>query len=66
VLLSLLVNPLNQDNWPTPLPQDIHGSSYGLRNCIQQTLSEMRGQTLLPLPHGIDSIHEVEQQMRET
>ncbi|XP_065334425.1 dynein beta chain, ciliary-like [Cloeon dipterum] len=66
VLLSLLVNPSNQKGWPNAVPQDVYLSSYSLRNCIQQTLSEMRGQTLLPMPHGIDSIHQVEQDMRET
>ncbi|XP_059474542.1 dynein beta chain, ciliary-like isoform X3 [Neocloeon triangulifer] len=55
VLVSLLASPWNQQGWPGGVAADVTASAYALRDCVQQTLSEARGETLLPMPHVLDA-----------
>jgi dynein heavy chain len=44
---------------------DVMKHTYELKNTVHEVRAKIRGQTLLPLPLGIERIYEVEQTIIE-
>lgn len=65
VFVPLLSNPKNQRNWPRVVNDDVMKHIYELKNIVYEVRGKINGQTLLPMPVGIERVHEVEQTIRE-
>ncbi|XP_018352750.1 PREDICTED: dynein heavy chain 9, axonemal-like [Trachymyrmex septentrionalis] len=58
--VPILSNPKNHKGWPRVIGEDVKKHVYDLRNLICQVKGKMMGQTLLPMPMGIEQIFEAE------
>ncbi|XP_071571876.1 dynein beta chain, ciliary-like [Temnothorax nylanderi] len=58
--VPILSNPKNHKGWPRVIGEDMKKHVYDLRNMICQVKGKMMGQTLLPMPMGIEQIFEAE------
>ncbi|XP_018058898.1 PREDICTED: dynein heavy chain 9, axonemal [Atta colombica] len=58
--VPILSNPKNHKGWPRVIGEDMKKHVYDLRNLICQVKGKMIGQTLLPMPMGIEQIFEAE------
>jgi hypothetical protein len=65
VFVPLLSNPKNQSNWPRVVTEDVMKHIYELKNVVYEVRGKLNGQTLLPMPIGIERVHEVEQTIIE-
>jgi hypothetical protein len=65
VFVPLLSNQKNQHNWPRIVTEDVMKHIYELKNIVYEVRGKMNGQTLLPMPVGIERVHEVEQTIIE-
>ncbi|XP_034948410.1 dynein beta chain, ciliary-like [Chelonus insularis] len=59
--LPLLTNPQNQQNWPEVIAEDVEKYIHELRSSICQLKGRMMGQTLLPMPMGIEDFFKADQ-----
>ncbi|XP_069700803.1 dynein beta chain, ciliary-like [Periplaneta americana] len=66
VFVPLLSNPKNQRSWPKVVADDIMRHVYELKNIVYEVRGKINGQTLLPMPVGIERVHEVEQTIIES
>lgn len=64
--MPLLSNPGNQSKWPAVIAKDVHKHVHSLKNTVYQVKGQVNGQTILPMPVGIDRIFEVEKVLIET
>ncbi|KAG5306381.1 DYHC protein, partial [Pseudoatta argentina] len=58
--VPILSNPKNHKGWPRVIGEDMKKHVYDLRNLICQVKGKMMGQTLLPMPMGIEQVFEEE------
>ncbi|XP_050446950.1 dynein beta chain, ciliary-like [Cataglyphis hispanica] len=58
--VPILSNPKNHKGWPPVIGEDTKKHVYDFRNIICQIKGKMTGQTLLPMPMGIEQIFEEE------
>jgi hypothetical protein len=65
VFVPLLTNPKNQRNWPRVVADDVTYHVNKLKNSVFEIRGLLSGQTLLPMPDGIERVHEVEQMIIE-
>jgi dynein heavy chain len=65
VFVPLLSNPKNQRNWPRVVAEDVMNHIYELKNVVYEVRGKINGQTLLPMPAGVERVHEVEQTIIE-
>lgn len=63
--MPLLSNPKNQLCWPRVVAEDVMKHIYELKNIVYEVRGKINGQTLLPMPAGVERVHEVEQTIRE-
>jgi len=56
VFLPLLGSTANNANWPKVVSEDVVNQANGLKSSTQVTVGQIKGQTLLPLPTGSDSV----------
>ncbi|XP_039284796.1 dynein beta chain, ciliary [Nilaparvata lugens] len=66
VMMPLLTNPSNHTNWPQVVVHDVKKHVTDLKNIVYKVRGEINGQTLLPLPDGIDKVYEVESRIIES
>ncbi|XP_076032506.1 dynein beta chain, ciliary-like [Oratosquilla oratoria] len=66
VLIPLLENPMNRDGWPEDVSDDVSQQLYSLRGTVYRTWGQLRGQTLLPLPFGLDALEKAERHALDT
>ncbi|PSN39336.1 Dynein beta chain [Blattella germanica] len=66
VFVPLLSNPLNQTTWPQVVANDVMKHVYELKNIVYEVRGKINGQTLLPMPVGVERVHEVEQTIIES
>ena len=65
VFVPLLSNPKNQHNWPRIVTEDVMKHVFELKNIVYEVRGKINGQTLLPMPVGVERVHEVEQTIIE-
>ncbi|KAL0116299.1 hypothetical protein PUN28_011253 [Cardiocondyla obscurior] len=58
--IPILSNPKNHKGWPSVISEDVKKHIYNFGNAICQIKGNMMGQTLLPMPMGIEHIFEAE------
>lgn len=66
VLVPLLSNPQNHGQWPAVIAKDVHKHVHSLRNTVYQVKGQVNGQTVLPMPVGIERVSEVEKTLTES
>lgn len=66
ILVPLLSNPANQSKWPAVIAKDVHKHVHSLKNTVYQVKGQVNGQTILPMPVGIDRVFEVEKTLIES
>lgn len=66
ILVPLLSNPANHTKWPAVIAKDVHKHVHSLKNTVYQVKGQVNGQTILPMPVGIDRIFEVERILIES
>jgi dynein heavy chain len=65
VFVPLLSNPTNQKKWPPVIAQDIQKQVHGLKSTVYQVKGQVSGQTVLPMPVGVERVHEAERKLIE-
>ncbi|XP_049809049.1 dynein beta chain, ciliary [Schistocerca nitens] len=60
VFVPLLSNPGNSRAWPKVVAQDIQRHVHSLQSTVYQVRGQVSGHTVLPLPVGVDRVHEAE------
>ncbi|EFN63906.1 Dynein beta chain, ciliary [Camponotus floridanus] len=58
--VPILSNPKNHKGWPRVIGEDMKKHVYDFRNIICQVKGKMIGQTLLPMPMGVEQVFEEE------
>ncbi|XP_014471080.1 PREDICTED: dynein beta chain, ciliary-like [Dinoponera quadriceps] len=58
--VPILSNPKNHKGWPCVVGEDVKKHVYNLRGVICQLRGKMTGQTLLPMPMGVERIFDEE------
>lgn len=64
VVVPLLSNPANQSGWPAAVAQDVCRHVHSLRSTVCQVRGQVAGRTVLPLPAGVERVHQAEQELR--
>lgn len=64
--MPLLSNSQNHTCWPEVIAKDVYKHVYSLKSTVYQVKGQVSGQTVLPLPVGIDKVHEVEKLLIES
>jgi dynein heavy chain len=65
VFVPLLSNPANQKKWPPVVAQDIQKHVHSLKSTVYQVKGQVSGQTVLPMPVGVERVHEAERRLIE-
>lgn len=60
VFIPLLCSQANHKNWPAVVVKDVKNHIMNLRSIVYKVKGEINGQTLLPMPDGIERVFEVE------
>ncbi|XP_028172090.1 dynein beta chain, ciliary-like [Ostrinia furnacalis] len=63
VFVPLLSNPLNHEGWPLVVSQDILKQIHNLKSTVYEVKGKVNGQTVLPLPVGVELVHDAEKQV---
>ena len=66
VLIPILENPANRSSWPEMVQEDVANQLYQLRGTVYRMWGHLRGQTLLPLPFGLDQLERAERRALST
>ncbi|XP_060515880.1 dynein beta chain, ciliary [Cylas formicarius] len=66
ILLPLLSNPSNHAQWPGIIAKDVHKHVHSLKSTVYQVKGQVNGQTVLPLPVGVERVFEVEKIVAES
>lgn len=64
IFVPLLSNPGNHKKWPPVIAQDIKKHVHSLKSTVYQVKGQVSGQTVLPMPVGVERVHEAEKQIR--
>lgn len=56
----------NYDKWPSVIAKDVQKHVHSLKSIVYQVKGHVNGQTVLPMPVGIDKVHEVEKMLIES
>lgn len=62
----MLENPANRGGWPEMVCEDVSHQLYSLRGTVYRMWGQLRGQTLLPLPFGMDTLEKAERHALDT
>ncbi|XP_059473724.1 dynein beta chain, ciliary isoform X2 [Neocloeon triangulifer] len=60
VFVPLLSNPQNHEAWPIAVGQDVKRHVHALKSTVYQVKGQVSGQTILPMPVGVERVHEAE------
>lgn len=63
--MPLLSNKGNHRNWPAVVAQDVSQHVHSLKSTVYQVKGQVNGQTVLPLPVGVERVHQAEKMLRE-
>ncbi|CAH1639911.1 unnamed protein product [Spodoptera littoralis] len=63
VFVPLLSNPLNHQGWPLVVSQDILKQIHNLKSTVYEVKGKVNGQTVLPMPVGVELVHEAEKEL---
>ncbi|XP_052121253.1 dynein beta chain, ciliary-like isoform X2 [Frankliniella occidentalis] len=63
VVVPLLSNPGNQAGWPAAVAQDVCRHVHSLRSTVCQVRGQVAGRTVLPLPAGVERVHQAEREL---
>ncbi|KAJ8736094.1 hypothetical protein PYW08_006750 [Mythimna loreyi] len=63
VFVPLLSNPLNHEGWPLVVSQDILKQIHNLKSTVYEVKGKVNGQTVLPMPVGVELVHEAEKEL---
>lgn len=66
MIIPLLENPQNRMGWPEMISEDISRQLYSLRGTVYRMWGQLRGQTLLPLPFGLEMLQKAERLALDT
>ncbi|XP_031336595.1 dynein beta chain, ciliary isoform X1 [Photinus pyralis] len=66
VLVPLLSNSTNHDRWPTVIAKDVQKHVHSLKSTVYQVKGQVNGQTVLPMPVGVEKVQEVEELLIES
>ncbi|GFG28503.1 hypothetical protein Cfor_03628 [Coptotermes formosanus] len=66
VFVPLLSNPTNQKKWPPVIAQDLQKHVHSLKSTVYQVKGQVSGQTVLPMPVGVERVHEAERKLIES
>ncbi|XP_072155544.1 dynein beta chain, ciliary isoform X1 [Bemisia tabaci] len=66
VFVPLLSNKGNHRNWPAVVAQDVSQHVHSLKSTVYQVKGQVNGQTVLPLPVGVERVHQAEKMLRES
>ncbi|XP_069187118.1 dynein beta chain, ciliary-like [Procambarus clarkii] len=66
VIIPMLENPANRSGWPEMVCEDLSQQLYSLRGTVYRMWGQLRGQTLLPLPFGLDTLEKAERHALDT
>ncbi|CAG9831723.1 unnamed protein product [Diabrotica balteata] len=66
ILVPLLSNPQNHVGWPAVIAKDVHKHVHSLKSTVYQVKGQVNGQTVLPMPVGVDRVFEVEKLLIES
>ncbi|XP_077869744.1 dynein beta chain, ciliary-like [Saccoglossus kowalevskii] len=58
VLVPLLSNPRNHEQWPNVVSQDVLRHIHNLKSSVYVVSGQVKGKTLLPLPVGTEKVEE--------
>ena len=63
--MPLLSNPANQKKWPPVVAQDLQKHVHSLKSTVYQVKGQVSGQPVLPMPVGVERVHEAERMLTE-
>ncbi|XP_063821324.1 dynein beta chain, ciliary-like [Ostrinia nubilalis] len=63
IFVPLLSNPINHEGWPIVVSQDILKQIHNLKSTVNEVKGKVNGQTILPLPVGVELVHDAEKQV---
>ncbi|XP_075210990.1 dynein heavy chain at 93AB [Lycorma delicatula] len=63
IFVPLLSNPSNHKNWPPTVAQDVSQHVHSLKSTVYQVKGQVSGQTVLPMPVGVDRVHHAERML---
>lgn len=66
ILVPVLSNPSNHNIWPTVIAKDIQKHVHSLKSTVYQVKGQVNDQTVLPMPVGVEKVHEAERILKET
>ncbi|KAG5897820.1 hypothetical protein JTB14_011820 [Gonioctena quinquepunctata] len=66
IFVPLLSNPMNHTKWPAVIAKDVHKHVHSLRSTVYQVKGQVNGQTVLPMPVGVDKVFEAEKSLIES
>lgn len=64
--MPLLSNSTNHDRWPSVIAKDVQKHVHSLKSTVYQVKGQVNGQTVLPMPVGVEKVHEVEKILIES
>ncbi|KAJ8957969.1 hypothetical protein NQ318_001970 [Aromia moschata] len=66
ILVPLLSNPVNHMEWPAVIAKDVQKHVHSLKSTVYQVKGQVNGQTVLPMPVGVEKIFDVEKSVVES
>lgn len=66
VLVPLLSNSQNHGRWPVVIAKDVQKHVHSLKSTVYQVKGQVNGQTVLPMPVGVEKVHEAERVLIES
>lgn len=66
LFVPLLSNPDNQEGWPKCVAEDVMTHIHAFRGTVYQIKGKITGQTLLPMPVGIEKVYQEVQNLIES
>lgn len=63
--MPLLTNPLNYEQWPAIISHDVQAHVHSLKSTVYQVKGQVSGQTVLPMPVGIEKVESVAQELEK-
>lgn len=65
VFVPLLSNPYNHKGWPEMVSQDVLKHVHSLKSTVCQVKGQVSGQTVLPMPVGMEKVYEAARMIAE-
>lgn len=61
----MLANPENHKNWATVVSLDVKEHVHSLKSTVYQVKGQINGQTILPMPVGVERLDSIEKIVKE-